>query len=246
MSVTIQIQRPPLRPHLLDHPNRFFDKIFIINLDRCPDRWNRVTRNLLDHGIVNFERQPGISLPRGDPVDIIPQPFYSNLEAYGGRFRFDANYILNCVGTNIAHQAIIRKASKRGYKRILILEDDVFFSPGAISDFYRTASTLRGEPWQLLYLGYKRSRSSFPTTPLTTELVRPKQFIRGAYGYAVQASLFPVLLQMPPYGGMELDVFFEYVICKRGRAICFRKPIISHRDGLESTITQAKWKRRTF
>jgi hypothetical protein len=244
--VSIHIHRPSPPSDRMDHPNRFFDRIFIINLQRCPDRWNKVTRNLLDHGIINFERQPGISLPRRDPSDSVPLPFYSNLEAYGGHFKFDPNYILNCVGTNLAHQEIIRKAHTRGYTRILILEDDVFFGPDSIPRFCRAVSTLRQEPWQLLYLGYKRSRSSFPSVPVSKELSRPKQFIRGAYGYAVHSSLFPALLQMPPYGGMELDVFFEFVICKRGRALCFNKPVISHRDALESTITQAHWKSRKF
>lgn len=252
--VKAYLEKPLPTSKCRDHPNQFFDRIFIINLDRCPDRWNRVTRNLLEHGIVNFERQRGICLPRGDPVDILPASYYSQLEAYGGRFKFDANYTLNCVGTNLAHQAIVQKAAARGYRRILVLEDDVFLAHQALARFRQAVDTLRREPWQLLYLGYKRSRSSFPTEPLrprsshcpSSELVRPKQFIRGAYGYALHHSIFPLLLQKPPYGGTEIDAFFEFVLCKRARVLCFRKPIIFHRDGMESTITQAKWKRRDF
>lgn len=244
MKVNLEVIRPTSPDRF--HPNRFFDRIFIINLDRCSKRWNQVTDNLLRHGIVNFERQPGISLPRHDPADLLPFHYYQNLEAYGGRFKTDANYILNCVGTNMAHQAIYRKSMDRGYTRILVLEDDVFLAPGALTRFRNAAHTLYSQPWHLAYLGYKRSRSNMPNKRVSPLLLRPKQFIRGAYGYAIHRSLFPILLKQPPFGGMEIDVFFEFVVCKMGSALCFETPIISHRDGQESTITNGKWKGRTF
>ena len=43
--------------------------------------------------------------------------------------------ILNVVGTNLAHYEIIIKAQKRGYERILILEDDCFIKKNILASF---------------------------------------------------------------------------------------------------------------
>ena len=230
------------------HPNVFFDRIFIINLDRSKDRWNHITKNLLQFGITNFERQPGIYLPRKDPLDILPTEFYQNLEAYGGRFRFDPDYILNSVGTNLAHYAIVEKAIRRNYRRILVLEDDVFLNKNFLNPFSNAVSTINrlNHEWHLIYLGFKKSRPSFSGKHISPELMVPKQFIRGAYGYALNFPSFPIITKMKLYGGMEIDAFFEFVMCRHGKVLCFNPPIIGHRDNMVSTITNAKWKSRKF
>ena len=100
--------------------------------------------------------------------------------------------------------------------------------------------------WHLLYLGFKKSRPSFGGNKITDLLIQPKQFIRGAYGYALNAPAFKIITKMQLYGGMEIDAFFEFVLCKYGKVLCFNPPIIEHRDNMISTITNAKWKIRDF
>lgn len=247
-NIIIQLSRPISNRWINSHPNLFFDKIFIINLDKSPERWNSITKNLLDFGITNFERQPGIYLPRKDPLDILPYQYYHNLEAYGGKFKFDANYILNSIGTNMAHYSIVEKAVNRGYKRILVLEDDVFLNKEFMSKFIKATETINNlnNKWHLLYLGFKKSRPSFSGKTISPELMVPKQFIRGAYGYALNFPAFPIILNKPLYGGMEIDAFFEFIMCKYGKVLCFNPPIIGHRDNMVSTITNHKWKTRHF
>ena len=247
-NIILNITKPLPRFYHKYNPNFFFDKIFIINLDKSPERWNKVTKNLLDFSITNFERQPGIYLPRTEPHSSLPANFYANLEAYGGKFKFDPDYILNCVGTNLAHFSIVEKAIARNYQRILVLEDDVFLNKQFLARFTRATRDMEMQnlDWNLLYLGYKRSRSTFTGERITPDLMRPKQFIRGAYGYALHRSAFPIITKMQLYGGMEIDAFFEFVICRYGKVLCFNTPIIEHRDNMVSTITKAKWKTRNF
>jgi hypothetical protein len=97
-----------------------------------------------------------------------------------------------------------------------------------------------------MYLGFKKSRPSFSGKQITQELMCPKQFIRGAYGYALNFPAFPIITKMKLYGGMEIDAFFEFVICRYGKVLCFNPPIIGHRDNMVSTITNARWKTRNF
>ena len=230
------------------HPDLYFDKIFIINLDKSTLRWNKLTNELIKKGIFNFERQPGIYLPRKDASYILPNEFYSNLEAYGGKFKFDNNYILNCVGTNLAHFEIVKKSIKRGYKRILILEDDVFFTHDFFNKFILMVGYLNSiqNNWHLIYLGYKKSNAGFKPIKVNSILSIPKNSIRGAYGYALNLPAFNIITNHALYKGMEIDAYFEFVLCKYGKVFCLNNPIISHRDGMESTITNRNWNKRKF
>lgn len=217
--------------------NHFFDRIFVINLDSCPDRWRKIQRNFRELGIENYERQPGIRLPRRNPFRHLDSSVYRNLEGYGGQLNRDPDYILNCVGTNMAHFQIVEKAQRRGYDRILVLEDDSYLVHNAKSVFAQAVEEVfRHEPWHMIYLGYKKSRPQFCPRRVSQHVARPRHFIRGAYGYALHRSAFPIILKHHLYDGMELDVFFEFFMCRYHRVFCFIPPIIGHRDRLQSTI----------
>ena len=256
-QVACRIARPIPTQSELEYRSRqvnlFFDRIFIINLDRSKDRWKLIVNNLHLHGIYNFERQPGVYLSRKIKARQQLEPCtHGRLEGYGGKFLQDNNYILNCVGTNLAHYQILDKAIQRGYQRILVMEDDVFVR----SDFNQRFADIgpllsrNSDQWDLLYLGYKKSRPQFSPVPIPEsggKLVVPRQFIRGAYGYALNRSAFTVLQRNYLYGGMEIDAFFEFFMCRHRKVLATMPPLIGHRDNRMSTITQSKWKgRRDF
>jgi hypothetical protein len=233
--------------------NLFFDRIFIINLDRSKDRWRLIVNNLIDNGVYNFERQPGVYLPRKiNPKLHLDIRTHGRLEGYGGKFLHDPNYILNCVGTNLAHYQILQKAIHRKYQRILVLEDDVFLARNFNKRFSQIGRFLyhQNNPWDLLYLGHKKSRPQFSPVPVPNtngNLVIPRQFIRGAFGYGLNKSVFELLQRHYLYDGMEIDAFFEFFMCKYRKVLAVMPPLIGHRDNRVSTITQSKWKgRRDF
>ena len=248
MTVVCKIDKYHRISKIKHHPDIFFDRIFIINLDRCTDRWNKLTNELIRKGIFNFERQSGVYLPRTDASSIIPYPLYANLEAYGGKFKFDNTYILNSVGTNMAHFEIIKKSIKRGYRRILVLEDDVFLTNNFFNKFNELVNflVLSQYNWHLMYLGYKKSRASFNPSKINNIVSIPKHSIRGAYGYALNLPVFNIIKNHHLYRGMEIDAYFEFVLCKYGKVLCLNNPIISHRDGMDSTITNRSWVKRKF
>ena len=148
----------------------------------------------------------------------------------------------------MAHFNIVKKASERGYRRILVLEDDVFLNKKFISTFIKATKKINNlnNNWHLLYLGFKKSRPSFSGRRISPELIIPKRFIRGAYGYALNFPAFPIILNHRLYNGMEIDAFYEFIVCKYGKVLCFNPPIIGHRDNMVSTITNHRWKRRNF
>ena len=85
--------------------NEYFDKIYCINLDRRPDRWEKCS-NL-------FERD-GIIVDRFSAIDKNNIKNESKI----------ANGPLACLSS---HWNILNKALKEGYEKILIFEDDISF-----------------------------------------------------------------------------------------------------------------------
>ena len=80
----------------------FVDKIFIINLEHRTDRWSSISNQLERLNIKNYERFPGY--------------IYNNKDV--------VKYVSGNIGCLISHFLVNKLSIERGYKRILILEDD--------------------------------------------------------------------------------------------------------------------------
>lgn len=76
----------------------YFDKIFVINLDKRSDRWSKVVENFKKINLSNYERFSAIETPNG------------------------------WEGCKASHLSIIKKAKENGYKNFLVFEDDFVLS----------------------------------------------------------------------------------------------------------------------
>ena len=110
--------------------NKYFDKIYVINLDRRPDRWALCKAELDKYNIIaeRFSAIDGETLEKNN--------FLNNGE----------------IGCCKSHAVILKNAITYGYKRILILEDDVIFLENASEIFEQNINFVPLD-WQMLYLG---------------------------------------------------------------------------------------------
>ena len=82
------------------------DKIYCINLDRRPDRWESVSK---------FFQEQNLEVERWSAVDGQKLTFqYETTKAYNGEF-----------GGLLSHYNVICDANKHNYENVLIFEDDV-------------------------------------------------------------------------------------------------------------------------
>lgn len=90
------------------HPlNKFFDKIYCINLIESPER-RRVSQEIFDHFGIEVEWYSTTKFPFLTKLQNTP---LSNGE----------------IGCSLSHYSIIKHAKIKNYKKVLILEDDVTF-----------------------------------------------------------------------------------------------------------------------
>jgi GR25 family glycosyltransferase involved in LPS biosynthesis len=115
----------------------YFDKVFLINLDKRKDRLDRCNDIFEKNNVRDLvERFPGI-VP--DPSDDIP-------------YTKDTEKIkVPLYGCLLSHVNIIKRAKAEGLKSILVFEDDVDFIN--IESIEKSVDQLKNRDWSLFYLG---------------------------------------------------------------------------------------------
>lgn len=126
------------------------DAILVINLKHRTDRWKRISRMLSDRGVL--DRVLRIEAVEG-----------KDLPGLGARpwFRKDSSETLlrmkaGAAGCCLSHRKAIETAQKKGFNRVLVLEDDANFAPiandktmAALGEFLSTQDKV-----DMLYLGF--------------------------------------------------------------------------------------------
>jgi hypothetical protein len=143
----------------------YFDKIFVINLDKRKDRLERCNQLFAKHNITDLvERFPGI-VP--DPSEDIPYT------------RETEKIKVPVYGCILSHLNIIKRAKAEGLKSVLVLEDDVDFIN--IDCIDKAIDQLKRRDWSLFYLG---SNTHTPLQKADENLVTLKK------GYATHAIAY--------------------------------------------------------
>lgn len=158
--------------------NSYFDKIYLMNLDRRPDRLEKATKRLQAHKI-NFTRisavdgykdpvnsqfytyynSPLRDVPEGiEPIKTFKEK-YLEYKHYVARIQFMENYLgkkaiqsPGALGYALTYISILKEAIKNEYQRIIIFDDDVIFC----KDFNKAfEDRMRMVPndWKLIMLG---------------------------------------------------------------------------------------------
>lgn len=121
--------------------NRVFDAVFVINLDRAPDRLKKIDAELRRHG-VRYRRIQAV-----DGKQLSPEEIKENTTLSCGLF-----CTKGAIGCALSHRKAWETTVREGLQQVLVLEDDAHFG----EDFDRRfAVAWRHVPrdWDLVYLG---------------------------------------------------------------------------------------------
>jgi GR25 family glycosyltransferase involved in LPS biosynthesis len=165
--------------------NTYFDRIFIINLIRRPDRKEQMINKLTKANITNYEFV--------EAIDGNQEPY---LSLYNAKIK-SSQFIESAGAFGILFSAlkVLIYSKMRKYKKILILEDDAIFH----KDFSITFNNrIKNIPrWKLLYFGTSMHNWRFKERCLFNQsnyYLKSEGTIPGAFAIGIDESIFQELI----------------------------------------------------
>ena len=157
----------------------YFDKIFCINLDSRPDRWEQVQREFDKVGILDrVERVTAITI---DEMPYDPRP----------RKNRDASDLLGQFACASSHNKCTKLAIQQNAKNYLAFEDDFYFKEFD-GDYLNTCIDELPSDWRLFSLGYNDWSQRKPVESFSKNLNKMHGF-GLAHAYAINGHIFEKL-----------------------------------------------------
>jgi hypothetical protein len=121
------------------------DAVLVINLDDRPERWHKLLAEA--EGLIPEGKLHRISAVRGSDLS-----GYAKKPWFRGNRR-DATWAAR-GGCVLAHRRALQTARDAGWDTVLVLEDDVTFTPALRDNCESLGAALESSTWDICYLGY--------------------------------------------------------------------------------------------
>jgi glycosyl transferase family 25 len=179
---------------------RGIDELFphrvCINLDRRPDRWERVRARFAEQGLHSVKR---IAAADGHRLDL-PDGWEFTAGAYG------------CL---VSHLQAIRDARNRNLPSLLIFEDDVVFDQGLQGKFARYGQELPDD-WDMLFFGALHKEDPIRISDHVVRITKAN----STYAYVLRQTVFDDFIQLNEKAVSALDKN-NFVLQQKFNCYCF-------------------------
>lgn len=172
-----------------------------INLDRRPERWQRIQRAFTAHGIESVQR---FSATDGNDV-ALPHDWIHSAGAYG------------CL---LSHVQVVREARDAGAASVLIFEDDVVFDPQFKEKFASFIQELPAD-WDMLFLGALHKDEPVVVSEHVARITKAN----STFAYAIRNTVFDAFLDLNSRAEHVLDMN-SYVLQERFNCYCFMPNLV--------------------
>lgn len=154
----------------------YFDRVVVLNLDCCPERYEVFEKRMKKAGITGYQRERAV---HGDTCQ---HPYW--WEAGNGAW-----------GCLMSHLRVLQDAIMDGLDNVLILEDDAIPSKDFKERLPVLMKTLEGENWDQFYLGGQHLyKETSPPWPWRQGIVRCKN-VNRTHAFAVNKPFMCQLSQ---------------------------------------------------
>jgi GT2 family glycosyltransferase/GR25 family glycosyltransferase involved in LPS biosynthesis len=260
---------PVSAPAPLRRPLRaatFFDKVYVLNLDRRPDRLATVSAHLKRLGIPFeryaavdgrakphidewsvYQKQPLVTAPEGVRKLTRSKDFYQNYDSHVARVAFMEGQLKakairtpGAWGYLKSYIGILETALKAGYESILVLDDDALFHRDFDALFQAAAKELPPD-WAIFQLGaLQYDWGDQWIAKYSEHLYMCNGSSVGSHATGIRRSVLPALLHEAQRFDMPLDVG---ALCRVKRAFAERSftvlPNLVIQDTSESDIASS-------
>ena len=176
--------------------DEFFPHRVCINLDRRPERWEKMQTRLEAAGLGAVDRFPAVDGGSGG----VPLNWPYSSGAYG------------CLRS---HLAVVEEARAQGWESILIMEDDVVFAEGFHEEFQQRLCGLPAD-WDMLFFGCLHYEPPEPAAPGIGRL----RVSFSTFMYAVRRTVYDAFIflnRRERYPVDKNNLFLQ----RRFRCYCF-------------------------
>ncbi len=163
--------------------DKYFDRVYCINLDKRPDRYELVKKEFDKFGITNVQRYSAI-----DGTTIV-----NNTPLLAGE-----------LGVLQTHYDIIKKCKEEGLKSVLIMEDDVYFT----DELNKLDEYMNMVPndWDLLYFGGNHVYGTPPQ--IVNDKILKLNFTVALHCVAIKDTIFDTILEVLPNKLKQVDGYY--------------------------------------
>lgn len=184
----------------------FFEKVYVINLDRRKDRYENFIKELSKFNITGFERVSGVD---GKNLTLKKN-----------------NLLLGEIGILLTHIEIIKKCQKDGVENVLILEDDVTFT-NEIKKIDEYMSSLPKD-WDFIYFGGNHTYGKQPL--MINDKINKLNYSVGLQCVGINKRMFEPILNLLSLIEKQVDTYYAelHSVCN---AYCFNPNIAKQSIG---------------
>jgi len=232
--------------------------IFVINLDRQPDRWTDMVRELdrildangkpLSERVVRYPACDAQAYPPVldgadvDPIYTLGDQLFVEPQPLAAPDAFDLERPISMTQAEIAvacsHIGVWKAIARSSASYVLVLEDDVWFqrSFGRILDqaWREIEDADRASPgFDVLYVSYNEVRYGAPKELVSRNVFRPERGLWYLSGYVLSKKGAQALLDLLPCRG-PIDLWINH----KFRALevrALRRSVVNQRRDLHST-----------
>lgn len=235
------------------------EKVYVINLDREPDRWSKMEqelRHILDSSgteLLNLtERHVACdanALSEEPPKDADIDPFYTLGDqlfvepqplVFPTRLELDTPIRMSRAEIAVArsHINVWRKVAASNHAYVIVLEDDVWFHSDSAQYLDQVwdevvAECDRGERFDVLYVSYLEAKHGAPKAFLSNNVFRPVRGLWHLSGYVLSREGAKKLLRLLPCRG-PIDLWINHQF-EALDVRATRQPLVSQRCDAKST-----------
>lgn len=172
-----------------------------INLDRRPERWQRMQRAFAANGIVSVQRFSAID---GNAV-VLPHGWIHTPGAYG------------CLRS---HVQVVSDARDSGEPSVLIFEDDALFDPQFKEKFVTFIQELPAD-WDMLFFGALHKDQPVKVSEHIGRITKAN----STFAYAIRNTVFDAFIELNSKAGHVLDMN-SYLLQGRFNCYCFMPNLV--------------------
>lgn len=167
--------------------NLFFDKVFVITLQRATDRHAHIR-----HELQGLEYELFFGKDKQDfSIEELQQKGIYNDDLARRHHRYGKPMPAGMIGCSWSHAEVYKTIISKGYQKVLILEDDVVIDPAQVAIWPQVLKELpRG--WELLYLGFAEKETVPPFAFVKKAIYHlQRMFGRLTYSHTTINHLYP-------------------------------------------------------